>query len=61
MSLSLLSLENKIITLNEETLKFLDEISDEMILISIFTSTKSKEINSSFKSNLIQNLLNSNY
>ena len=61
MSLSLLSLENKIITLNEETLKFLDAISDEMILISIFTSTKSKEINSSFKSNLIQNLLNSNY
>lgn len=61
MSLSLLSLENKIITLNEETLKFLDAISDEMILISIFTSTKSKEINSSFKTNLIQNLLNSNY
>ena len=61
MSLSLLSLENKIVTLNEETLKFLDSISDEIILISIFTSTKSKEINSNFKTNLIQNLLNSNY
>ena len=61
MSLSLLSLENKIITINEEALKFLDSISDEIILISIFTSTNLKEKNSSFKSNLIQNLLNSNY
>ena len=60
MSLSLLSLENKIITLNEEALNYLNSISDELILISIFTTTN-KEKNSNLKLNLINNLLNSNY
>ena len=60
MSLSLLSLENKIITLNEEALNYLNSISDELILISLFTSTN-KEKNQILKSNLINNLLNLNY
>ncbi len=60
MSLSLLSLENKIITLNEEALNYLNSISDELILISLFTSTN-KEKNQTLKSNLINNLLNLNY
>ena len=60
MSLSLLSLENKIITLNEDALNYLNSISDELILISIFTTTN-KEKNSNLKLNLINNLLNSNY